>query len=108
MSAYDAKKIKSFRALQNYVIVTDMNFKEKLTASLSNIPTPIDWRRDIGDRGGKAKVFYYLGASSRANLTISKDKNIPLPLLLYYGAGRLWDTHRRVSTEKPGSQLSLS
>lgn len=75
------------------------------TASLSNIPTPIDWRRDIGDRGGKAKVFYYLGASSRANLTISKDKNIPLPLLLYYGARRLWDTHRRVSTEKPGSQL---
>ena len=38
MSAYDAKKIKSFRALQNYVIVTDMNFKEKLTSSGIIIP----------------------------------------------------------------------
>ena len=31
MSAFDPKKIKSFRALQDYVIVTDMNFKEKLS-----------------------------------------------------------------------------
>jgi co-chaperonin GroES (HSP10) len=38
MSSYDAKKIKSFRALQNYVIVTDMNFKEKLTSSGIIIP----------------------------------------------------------------------
>lgn len=30
-SAYEAKKIKSFKALQNYVIVTDMNFKEKVS-----------------------------------------------------------------------------
>jgi hypothetical protein len=28
-----------------------------------------------------------------------------LPLLLYYGAGRLWDVHRDSNTEKPGSQL---
>ncbi len=38
MSSYDAKKIKSFRALQNYVIVTDMNFKEKLTSGGIIIP----------------------------------------------------------------------
>lgn len=31
MSAFDPKKIKSFRALQDYVIVTDMNFKEKIS-----------------------------------------------------------------------------
>ena len=31
MSVFDPKKIKSFRALQNYVIVTDMNFKEKIS-----------------------------------------------------------------------------
>lgn len=33
MSAYEAKKIKSFKALQNYVIVTEMNFKERVTNS---------------------------------------------------------------------------
>ncbi len=31
MSVFDARKIKSFKALQNYVIVTDMNFKEKIS-----------------------------------------------------------------------------
>lgn len=31
MNAFDHTKIKSFRALQDYVIVTDMNFKEKLS-----------------------------------------------------------------------------
>ena len=31
MSVYDAKKIKKFTALKNYVVVTDMNFKEKLS-----------------------------------------------------------------------------
>jgi len=34
-----------------------------------------------------------------------KKETVSLPLLLYYGAGRLWDIHRRVATEKPGSQL---
>jgi co-chaperonin GroES (HSP10) len=31
MSAFDPKKIKKFRALQDYVVVTDMNFKEKIS-----------------------------------------------------------------------------
>jgi len=63
----------------------------------------IEWRREIGDRGGKAKDLYLKGAVDRDQ--IAGDENISLPLLLYYGAGRLWDIHRRVTTEKPGSQL---
>lgn len=74
------------------------------TASLSNIPTPIDWRRDIGDRGGKAKLFYLRGAVDRSEALLQKE-TVSLPLLLYYGAGRLWDIHHHVTTEKPGSQL---
>lgn len=31
MSAFDPKKITKFRALQDYVVVTDMNFKEKIS-----------------------------------------------------------------------------
>jgi co-chaperonin GroES (HSP10) len=31
MSTFDPKKIKKFTALQDYVIVTDMNFKEKIS-----------------------------------------------------------------------------
>jgi co-chaperonin GroES (HSP10) len=31
MSIYDPKKINKFQALQDYVIVTDMNFKEKIS-----------------------------------------------------------------------------
>lgn len=30
-SAYEAKKIKELRAIQDYVLVTDMNFKEKIS-----------------------------------------------------------------------------
>ena len=74
------------------------------TASLSNSPKPIYWRRDIGDRGGKAKEFYLRGSVDRLEALLKKE-TVSLPLLLYYGAGRLWDIHRRVATEKPGSQL---
>lgn len=31
MNVYEPRKIKKFRALRDYVIVTDMNFKEKLS-----------------------------------------------------------------------------
>ena len=63
----------------------------------------ITWRRDIGDRGGKAKDLIAVGAGDRER--IKAGENPALPLLLYYGAGRLWDIHRDVETEKPGSQL---
>lgn len=63
----------------------------------------LTWRREIGDRGGKAKNFVQLGAQGRAQL---KEGGSPdLPLLLYYGAGRLWTLHDNVETSQPASQL---
>lgn len=77
--------------------------KVYLTANGSLDGRPISWQRDIGDRGGKAKDLVRKGADHR--IEISKGENPNLPLLLYYGSGRLWDIHRDVKTGKPGSQL---
>jgi len=77
--------------------------KVNLTAEGSLSGNPILWQRDIGDRGGKAKELVGIGADHRRQ--ISEGESPSLPLLLYYGAGRLWDIHRDVKTEKPGSQL---
>ncbi len=63
----------------------------------------IKWRREIGDRGAKAKNFAQLGAQGRDQ--IKEQKTPELPLLLYYGAGRLWSLHDDVETNKPSSQL---
>lgn len=63
----------------------------------------VTWRRDIGDRGGKAKELVRLGAKGREQ--IKSGGSPDLPLLLYYGAGRLWNVHDDVETEKPSSQL---
>jgi predicted ATP-binding protein involved in virulence len=61
------------------------------------------WQREKGDRGGKAKDIVNLGALAREEVRQGKNKN--MPLLLYYGSGRLWNIHRNIQTEKPGSQL---
>ena len=53
MSSYDAKKIKSFRALQNYVIVTDMNFKEKISYGGIIIPNSDGKLEGVHARWGK-------------------------------------------------------
>jgi co-chaperonin GroES (HSP10) len=53
MSAFDAKKIKSFRALQNYVIVTDMNFKEKISHGGIIIPNSDGKLEGVHARWGK-------------------------------------------------------
>ena len=37
-SAYEAKKIKSIRTLKDYVLVTGMNFKERMSKSGILIP----------------------------------------------------------------------
>ncbi len=62
-----------------------------------------EWKRNKGDRGGEAKDLVNLGAMAREEVKQDNDPN--MPLLLYYGAGRLWDIHRNIQTEKPGSQL---
>ncbi len=64
---------------------------------------PLSWQRDAGDRGGKAKDLVKIGADDRKR--ISKGESVDLPVMLYYGSGRLWDIHRDIETEKPGSQL---
>ena len=53
MSAFDPKKIKSFRALQNYIIVTDMNFKEKISYGGIIIPNSDGKLEGIHARWGK-------------------------------------------------------
>jgi len=62
-----------------------------------------EWQRDKGDRGGKAKDLVNLGAKARE--AVKQGHNQNMPLLLYYGAGRLWNIHRNIQIEKPGSQL---
>lgn len=64
---------------------------------------PVNWRREIGDRGGKAKVLVRLGTEAREKIKAGASPD--LPLLLYYGAGRLWSLHDDVETDKPSSQL---
>lgn len=53
MSTFDAKKIKSFRALQDYVIVTDMNFKEKISHGGIIIPNSDGKLEGVHPRWGK-------------------------------------------------------
>ncbi len=74
-----------------------------LTCSAQFRGRALHWRRDKGDRGGQSKELVQQGMEDRD--LISQGGNSELPLLLYYGAGRLWDIHRKIQTEKPGSQL---
>jgi co-chaperonin GroES (HSP10) len=53
MSVFEAKKIKSFRALQDYVVVTDMNFKEKISHSGIIIPNSDGKLEGIHPRWGR-------------------------------------------------------
>lgn len=63
----------------------------------------LTWRREIGDRGGKAKAIVQWGMQKRLRLKFGDSPD--LPLLLYYGAGRLWTLHDNVETSRPSSQL---
>ena len=53
MSVFEAKKIKSFRALQNYVVVTDMNFKEKISHGGIIIPNSDGKLEGVHPRWGR-------------------------------------------------------
>ncbi|SMG17189.1 AAA family ATPase [Dethiosulfovibrio salsuginis] len=63
----------------------------------------VNWIRELGDRGGKAKNIVSIGVQDRKKTV--KGEPVDLPLYLYYGSGRLWDIHRNIKTEKPGSRL---
>jgi len=53
MSTFDPKKINKFRALQDYVIVTDMNFKEKISHGGIIIPNSDGKLEGIHARWGR-------------------------------------------------------
>ncbi|MFH1134927.1 MAG: AAA family ATPase [Pseudomonadota bacterium] len=63
----------------------------------------VKWRRAMGDRGGQARELVQVGMRDRE--IVSEGHEVELPLLLYYGAGRLWEIHRNIKTAAPGSQL---
>ena len=63
----------------------------------------LSWRRDLGDRGARARDFIEAGRRHRDLVEAGED--IDLPLMLYYGSGRLWRQHRDVPPDKPGSRL---
>lgn len=76
-----------------------------LQAECSVSGNTLEWRRDFGDRGRRARDFIKHGSDLRAAVTGEKHNVAPLPVLLYYGAGRLWNTHRNLETSGPKSQI---
>ena len=66
-------------------------------------PEAIEWTRELSDRGGKAKEFTRIGQFYQSEIERGESPN--LPLFLYYGSGRLWNTNRNKETTKPGSQF---
>ena len=53
MSVFQSKKIKSFRALQDYIVVTDMNFKEKISNGGIIIPNSDGKLEGVHPRWGR-------------------------------------------------------
>lgn len=84
--------------------------KAQLQARVEVDGTAIVWLREQGDRGAHAREFILSGiaqreVAQRMRTDAPTDQANILPLLLYYGAGRLWTVHDAVETGKPGSHL---
>jgi len=62
MSAYSAKKFKSLRPLHDYVLVSDMNFKEKITSNGIIIQSLDNKLEGIHPRWGKV---YAVGSDQK-------------------------------------------
>jgi predicted ATP-binding protein involved in virulence len=63
----------------------------------------IEWKRRAGGRAFAAKKLVGIGASDLNRVRQGED--VDIPLLLYYGAGRLWKTHSKVKIGRPESRL---
>ena len=63
----------------------------------------IEWKRKLGDRGKDARNLIQIGEDDLTD--VSNGQDVDLPILLYYGTGRLWDVHRKVPIGKPGSRI---
>jgi predicted ATP-binding protein involved in virulence len=102
--------IKASDARAVYQEVEGQVFREAFTevwleaVAVMDYAPSIRWRRDLGDRGGKAKEFVKKGSDTRSQLTL--DQEVDLPLMLYYGAGRLWDKHDDVVMDSPASRVA--
>ncbi|NVN06017.1 AAA family ATPase [Asaia spathodeae] len=84
-------------------VFKDIEDEVYLEASCTVSDQHIIWRRDYGDRGKNAREYITHGNTIRAS--IKSDVTSPLPVLLYYGAGRLWKQHRNLSTKGPSRQI---
>ena len=63
----------------------------------------LEWKRKLGDRGKDARNLTQIGEIDFK--AVSNGEDIDLPVLLYYGTGRLWDVHRKVPIGKPESRM---
>ncbi len=63
----------------------------------------IEWIRKYKDRGGKAHEMTDIAANDLKK--VENGKEISLPVLLYYGTGRVWVIRRKTSIGKPDSRL---
>lgn len=63
----------------------------------------IEWLREMGDRGGRAKEL--IAEGERDFAAVSEGTDVDLPVLLYYGAGRLWTKHNQLALTRPESRL---
>lgn len=75
-----------------------------LSAKGSLHGTPLSWSRTFGDRGKDAKEMINTGA--RDIDSVRKGEDVTLPVFQYYGTGRLWDSHRKITINKPESRLA--
>ena len=65
---------------------------------------PVSWKRRKGDRGGEARELIQISEAKFA--AVQKGEDVSMPVLLYYGTGRLWVQHRKVKIGKPESRLA--
>lgn len=63
----------------------------------------LEWKRKLGDRGKDARNLTLIGEKDFTD--VSNGEDVDLPILLYYGTGRLWDVHRKVPIGKPESRM---
>ena len=63
----------------------------------------LEWKRKLGDRGKDARNLTQIGDNDLT--AVSNGEDVDLPILLYYGTGRLWDVHRKVPIGKPESRM---
>ncbi len=99
------------RDIRRETIFKDKNFRfqNKLPVVIEAIGSvgeaeakPIKWTRELKSDAKHAKTLYKdaikLKKISEATFELANSKNHPLPLIAYYGAGRLWQVPR--DTEK--------